>query len=258
MSTDSRSPQARLPARVKVAVIDSGIHAAHPHIGSVAGGVAIDADGRHSDDWSDRVGHGTAVAAAIREKAPLADLYAVRIFGDRLSARASALLAGIDWALDAGMHVINLSLGTSKVEHRAGFEASIRRATRAGAVIVAARDDEGVKWLPGSLPGVLGVQVDWHCPRDQFRVIEAGGMPVFRASGFARPIPGVDPRRNLNGISFAVANMAGFLARAMCVAPTPSAEDAVLRLVRFAQVPIYAGHGDLADDPPGGPAVDPL
>ena len=38
--------------------------------------------------------------------------------------------------------------------------------------------------------------------------------PVFFASGYPRSIPGVAPERNLNGISFAVANMTGFVARA--------------------------------------------
>ena len=33
-------------------------------------------------------------------------------------------------------------------------------------------------------------------------------------SGFARPIPGVPMEANLNGISFAVANASGFVARA--------------------------------------------
>jgi hypothetical protein len=92
-----------------------------------------------------------------------------------------------------------------------------------------------VEWLPGSLPGVLGVQVDWSCPRDRFRVAAAGDGVVFRASGFARPVPGVDPRRTLHGISFAVANMSGFLARALSLAPTMTADDAVRRLARFAE-----------------------
>jgi len=34
------------------------------------------------------------------------------------------------------------------------------------------------------------------------------------ASGYPRPIPGVQPRRNLYGISFAVAQASGFAARA--------------------------------------------
>lgn len=38
---------------------------------------------------------------------------------------------------------------------------------------------------------------------------------VARASGYPRPIPGVPPERNLKGISFAVANVTGVLARAM-------------------------------------------
>jgi hypothetical protein len=36
---------------------------------------------------------------------------------------------------------------------------------------------------------------------------------VFRATGFPRPIPGVPPARNLKGLSFAVANVSGTVAR---------------------------------------------
>ena len=71
---------------MSIAVIDSGVHADHPHVGGVAGGVAIDAAGRVSGDFVDRIGHGTAVMAAIKEKAPAADCYAVRIFDTRLAA----------------------------------------------------------------------------------------------------------------------------------------------------------------------------
>ena len=37
---------------------------------------------------------------------------------------------------------------------------------------------------------------------------------VFYASGFPRPLLGIPAARNLSGISFAVANMTGFVARA--------------------------------------------
>ena len=201
--------------RVRIAVIDSGVHSVHPHIGAVAGGIAIDRHGQTSDDYVDRIGHGTAVMAAIKEKAPSADCYAVRIFDTRLAAAAPTLIAAIDWAVTAGVDIINLSLGTSNTAHTEAFEAAIARVRAANAAIVAARDDDGVQWLPGCLPGVVPVQVDWECPRDELRVIYLdSGAVVFRASGFARPIPGVDPRRNLHGISFAVANVSGFLARA--------------------------------------------
>ena len=55
---------------VRVAIIDSGVHVGHPHVGAIAGGVAFDEHGLEHADLVDRVGHGTAVAAAIHEKAP--------------------------------------------------------------------------------------------------------------------------------------------------------------------------------------------
>ena len=200
---------------VRVAVIDSGIHETHPHVGGVAGGVAFDDDGREHADFVDRLGHGTAVAAAIREKVPAADLYAVKVFDRALATRASNLVRAIDWAARNGLHVANLSLGTARVEHEPMLRDAVDRAAAARLIIVSARDEDGARWLPGALPGVIAVQVDWSCPRDQYRIAEIDGVPVFRASGFPRPIPGVAPERNLHGLSFAVANITGFIARAL-------------------------------------------
>jgi len=200
---------------IRVAVIDSGVFADHPHVRGVAGGVAFDADGRQHVDFLDRLGHGTAVTAAIKEKAPDAEVFAVKVFDRSLSTNIGALIAAIDWAAASGMHVANLSLGTSRLEHAPALGDAVERAAAENLIIVSARDDDGVRWLPGSLPGVIHVQLDWTCPRDDYRVATVDGEIVFRASGFPRPIPGVEPARNLNGISFAVANMTGFVARAM-------------------------------------------
>jgi subtilisin family serine protease len=200
---------------VRLAIIDSGVHVGHPHVGAIAGGVAFDEDGRQHDDFVDRLGHGTAVTAAIKEKAPDAELYAVKVFDRALGTRIDNLIKAIDWAAAAGMHLANLSLGTSKIEHTRALREAVDRAATRGLLIVSARDDDGVRWLPGSLPGVVPVQLDWTCPRDEYRVADVDGVTVFRASGFPREIPGVPPERNLNGISFAVANVTGFVARAL-------------------------------------------
>jgi subtilisin family serine protease len=199
---------------VRVAAIDSGVHAAHPHVGGVAGGVAIDEDGRVHGDYVDRLGHGTAVIAAIKEGAPDAEIYAVKVFDRALSTRIATLIAAIDWSARHGMHVVNLSLGTARVEHEEALRDAVARAAARGVVMVAAAEDEGVRWLPGSLPGVIGVQLDANCPRHEYRVTGINGSTRFLASGFPREIPDVPPQRNLNGISFAVANMSGFVARA--------------------------------------------
>jgi subtilisin family serine protease len=212
---------------VRIAVVDSGVHAAHPHVGSVAGGVAIDEEGREHDDYIDRIGHGTAVAAAIKEKAPDAELYAVKVFDRSLSTRISTLVAAIDWSASNGMHIVNLSLGTARPEHERALTEAIGRAAVLGAVIVAAAEDDGVRWLPGSLPGVVSVRLDASCPRHAYRVAGGEGATIFCASGFPREIPGVPPERNLNGISFAVANMSGFAACAREEASVGSIDEIV-------------------------------
>jgi hypothetical protein len=202
---------------VRVAIIDSGVHASHPHVGGLAGGVAFDAEARAHDDFVDRLGHGTAVTAVIREKAPLAELYAVKVFDRSLRAEIAALRAALDWAVDQRVQLVNLSLGTAEDAHEPVLRACVERATAAGVLIVSAlRAAEGDSFLPGRLPGVLPVELDWDCPRDAARVLlHPGGRWVCRASGFPRPIPGVAPERNLKGLSFAVANVTGLLAAAI-------------------------------------------
>ena len=81
---------------VKVAVIDSGVNSRHPHIRAVAGGIAIapeGAIGSHKPDsdapvgsvapetsFEDVLGHGTAVVAVIRGRAPGAEKLSGKVF----------------------------------------------------------------------------------------------------------------------------------------------------------------------------------
>jgi len=149
---------------LKIAIIDSGVHAAHPHINGVAGGVAVTRDCREEADYTDRIGHGTAVAAVIREKAPHSELFAVKIFHERLSSPIEPLVYAIDWSLGQGVNMINLSLGTDNPAHAEVLRSALQRVATAGALLVAAHG-----WLPGALPGAISVELDWECPRSELR-----------------------------------------------------------------------------------------
>jgi subtilisin family serine protease len=197
---------------VKIAVIDSGVSVPHPHIGTVLGGITIDEAGEtsgHIDNYADRIGHGTAVMAAIMEKAPDAEYFAVRVFQSSLRTKIEFLLRAIEWSIEQRVHLINLSLGTSNPAHAERFAPLIARAAEAGTILISAASA-----LPGSMPSVLSVTEDRDCPRDQYRCVRTSRGLEFSTSGYPRPIPGVPPEHNLNGISFAVANMTGFAARA--------------------------------------------
>lgn len=201
---------------VRIAVVDTGIHEGHPHLGAIDAGVAFDGDGQPHQDVVDRLGHGTAVAAAIHEKAPAAALVPVKVFDRRLSTTGRALAAAIRWAVAQRVQIVNLSLGTTNAEHRQVLADVVAEARRAGTVIVAAAPTQEHAWLPGALPGVIGVELDWSCARDSCQVMtDDTGVVHVRASGYPRPIPGVPPEHNLKGQSFAVANATGLFALAL-------------------------------------------
>jgi hypothetical protein len=161
-------------------VIDSGIDPANPYVGPIAGGVHF-----AGLDWIDRIGHGTVVAATIRAAAPHAELYAVRIFDRELTTQAELLLSALEWCAAQKMDIANLSLGTANRSHELALREAVERAQAAGVTIVAAR-----QYLPGSLPGVIGVD----------EVADAVA------------VPGMPYGRGLRGVSFAVARMSGAIA----------------------------------------------
>jgi len=201
---------------IRVAVIDSGVNSRHPHIiRAVEGGASIGDDGEFdADDYADRIGHGTAVMAAVQEKVPDADFFAVRVFHAALRTTAANLIRALEWCIENKMDVVNLSLGTTNPAHRTIFEQVVSKALDRGTLLVAAREVDGQLCYPGCLQDVFGVEVDWNCRRDRFHWRSIDDRVVFLASGYPRPAPGVPLKRNLHGISFAVANVTGFVVRA--------------------------------------------
>lgn len=201
---------------LRVAVIDSGVNPSHPHILSVAGGraVGVKPDAVTDPSYLDKLSHGTAVMAAIQEKAPAADYSAVRVFHTALKTTGATLVEAIDWCTDEGFDVVNLSLGSTNAAHQTRFGAAAARAEAAGTLLVSAREIDGTLCYPGSLSAVFSVALDWEWPRESFRLEDIDGAPVYYASGYPRPAPGIPPQRNLYGISFAVANMTGIVVRA--------------------------------------------
>jgi subtilisin family serine protease len=196
---------------IRVAFIDSGVNPSHPHAQPISGGVRFTPSGA-DECFTDYLGHGTAVAGAIREKTRAAELYAVKIFDRTLATSGEVLLAAMDWCLQNHMDFVNLSLGTTNAIYLPAFRSLVQQALQLGTTIVSANEMNGQPALPGSLSGVIGVRMDNSCPRRCYRRFEENGRTLYAAAGFPRDIPGVPPSRNLHGISFAVANVTGFLA----------------------------------------------
>lgn len=219
---------------VTVAVIDSGVHPGHPHIiaEKLAGGACVLRDGTvlaGEEETRDALGHGTAVTAAIQETVPGARILTVRVFRDSLKTSAAALCAAIAWSVENGADIINLSLGSANAAHASVFSHAADKAAAEGALIVAAAEAQGQPCWPGCLPHVVGTGLDWDLPRGECRV--STDRRMIMASGYPRPIPGVEPRRNLYGVSFAVAQVTGLIALR---AGGPLSRDSVFSLFEAA------------------------
>ncbi len=227
---------------VRVAVVDSGVAAGHAHVGHVSAGISLVAG---VGDTTDRLGHGTAVAAAIREKAPGIEVVPVKVFDRALRTDAPTLADAIRWAADHDCGVANLALGTSNAEHAARLADAVRHAESRGTVVVAALESGGTRWLPGAIPGVVPVLGSSDLDRDVLMLEADAPTPEsdgpaaalrdrFVASVYPRPIPGVPRERNLSGASFAVANTTGFLARLIERDPGLRTPGAIVALLRAA------------------------
>ena len=221
---------------VKVAVIDSGIDADHPAIGDdVSGYVAVTQgpDGIEFDTapHSDLYGHGTACAGIIRAFAPDCELYSVRVLGSGLIGRGVIFAAGLRWAIEHGMHVCNLSLGTTKADffgvlHELADLAYFRRV----ALVTAANN------MPRpSFPSVYAsvISVASHDEPDSERFYYNPRAPVeFGARGIDVRVAWQDGGWvTSTGNSFAAPHITGIVARILGKHPslTPFQLKAVLR-----------------------------
>ncbi len=225
---------------VTVAVIDTGVDTSHPELqtniwvnaGEIPGnGIDDDRNGL-IDDWqgwdfangdndpSDTDGHGTHVAgtiAAARDGvgvtgvAPDAKIMPIRVLSTQPSSTDPtgniALMQGIDYAINNGAKIINLSLSKG---YRYDFEfgAALQRANQAGVVVVIAsgneREDEGMI-QPAELGyramiNNLGIAVGAVDRNSQMALFS---NPAGRSPGHFVVAPGVDILSSIPGGQYA-------------------------------------------------------
>ncbi|MCL4559005.1 MAG: S8 family serine peptidase [Chloroflexi bacterium] len=182
-------------AGVRVAVVDSGIEHDHPALeDSVCGGVAAVYDERYKgkarfeadDPPHDLSGHGTACAGIIHFISPEAELYSVRVLGRDMRGKALQFAAGLRWAIEQDMGVVNLSLSTSREEYFALFHQITDQAYFHNVVIVSAVNNIPAPSYPSLYSSVISVAA--HEGHDPFTYYYNPSPPVEFGA------PGIDVR----------------------------------------------------------------
>ena len=131
---------------IRVAIIDSGIDLDHPDLYVTGGYNAINSRKSYNDDYR----HGTHVAGIVAAldseigvigTAPKVELYAVKVLNSRGVGFASDIIDGLQWSIDHGMQVANMSIGSSGSSQ--SYHDAIIAAYNAGITIVAAAGNNG-------------------------------------------------------------------------------------------------------------------
>jgi subtilisin len=222
---------------IRVAVIDSGVDAAHPALhGPVNGYAAVVANSESelhydTEPHEDSYGHGTACAGIIRSLAPDCEIYSVKVLGRGLVGRGATFLAGLRWAIENRMHVCNLSLGTTRKEFFAALHEVTDLAYFRNTVLVTAANNLPVPSFPSMYASVISVAA--HGEQDTLRFYYNPEPPVdFGALGIDVRVPWLHQGWiTATGNSFAAPHITGIVAKILGQNPalTPFQVKTILR-----------------------------
>ena len=143
--------------------MDSGIDNDHEVVGgAVRGWVEPVVDDAKEvsyglDPHEDLFGHGTACAGIIHAVAPEAELYSIRVLGRGLSGTGAIFAAGLRWAIDNDMDVVNLSLGATRQDFFGVFHKLADEGYFKGTVLVTAANNMPVESFPSLYAAVISV-----------------------------------------------------------------------------------------------------
>lgn len=208
-------PQAMNGAGVKIAIIDSGAaQPTHRNLRQVGPGRSI--VGPNDQAWTDDIiGHGSHCAgiiaggpvgpngAGVRGFAPGAEIHICRVFP---GGRFSDVVEALDYCMEKGIDVVNMSLGGSEPSQI--IEERLVRAKQMGiACIVAAGNSGGPVNFPASTPHALAVSAigKWgEFPDDSFHSHQALGGATSGSGYFAASFSCFGPEIDVCGPGVAI------------------------------------------------------
>ncbi|QFZ24205.1 peptidase S8 [Saccharothrix syringae] len=190
---------------VVVAVLDTGVDGEHPDL---AGRELAEANFTEAPDNTDTVGHGTHVAATIasngakyRGVAPGARLLDGKVCATS-SCAESSVLAGMQWAVDQGADIVNLSLGGTDTPAIDPLEQAVDElSAKTGTLFVVAAGNSG-------RPGTIGSPGSADAALTVGAVDRRDGLAPFSSRGPRAGDGGIKPDVTAPGVDIVAAKAA--------------------------------------------------
>ena len=136
---------------VRIAVVDTGIDQEHPDLAGrilatrdLTGEGVRDLNGHGTHCASIAAGTGEASGGRYKGVAPAASLYIAKVLDATGNGMMSGVMAGVEWAVDQGVQVISLSLGSvGPCDGTDALSEMCDAAVEAGVAVVCAAGNEG-------------------------------------------------------------------------------------------------------------------
>lgn len=220
---------------IRVAILDTGLDADHPDFAGraitarsfVEGLTAVDGHGHGTHCTGTACGSARPPQGRRYGTATEAEIFVGKVLDDSGAGTDASILAGIDWAITNGCHVISMSLGADVATVSQAYETVGRRALDAGTLIVAAagnnaRRSDGVLGfvgMPANSPSIMAIAaVDSELQIADFSAqtnpLADGGQVDLAGPGVAVYSSWPMPRRTntISGTSMATPHVAGIAA----------------------------------------------
>lgn len=214
---------------ILVGLVDSGISG--PAAAQVAAGekfTAKDGGVARGAAGPDRLRHGTNLAEIIISQAPDCRLLNAQIFGDGPVTSPEAVAEALNWVVERGARVVNLSLGLP--HDRLVLRQACRAALSRGVLLLAASPARGGPVFPASYEGVWRISGDARCAPGEISALQNaqadfGAHP--RGLGMLEGVAG--------GASFSVGWVTGLIAAYLKDAPQAGAEQVQRHLLSLSR-----------------------
>ena len=175
--------------------------------------------------------------------APEVELVSIRVLGANLRGNGTAFLGALDWAMERGIEVVNLSLSSRKEALFPSFHEVVDDAYFRGMKLVGAANNADAASYPTVFSSVFSVAA--HAEPEPWRWYYNTHPPVeFGAWGVDVPIAWKDGATTVaTGNSFAAPHIAGLLARMCAKHPGLTPFEAKAILAATADEPTSLGDG---------------
>ena len=168
-------------------------------------------------DATDRIGHGARTLQAMTALAPEARFVVAQVFGDAVRTDMGTVARAVDWLVEQGAALINLSLGVR--QDYPALRAACERAVASGCLLVASTPARGGPVFPAAYQGAIRAMGDARCAPGQHSAL------LLPHADFGACVLPPDGDRANAGASLGCAHLSGRVAALLAsgVAPTRDA-----------------------------------